>query len=343
MSLHIDIKYVRLISSRLRNFKQKKDYLFNFSCPFCGDSKKKTTKARGYVYSKKGGLFYSCHNCGIGTNAANLIKQVDSSLHQEYILERYKSGESGVSNFKAPTFDIPTPKFGKVQKQKIFEYAEWCDKLQSGHFCLTYIENRKIPKKFYSKLLFTNKYKTFIDELVPNHGKELVNDARLIIPFYNEFDELVAVSGRALETSDFKLKYITVRTQESDKKLIFGMNTVNTKLLVKIVEGPIDSLFLSNCVASCDSNLSNAAKNIQADNKVLIYDNEPRNKEIVGLMKKAIKENHSIVIWPDTIGYKDINEMIQNGMEVSEIENIIEENTFCGINALTKFTFWKKV
>ena len=343
MSLHIDIKYVRLISSRLRNFKQKNNYLFNFSCPFCGDSKKKLTKARGYVFCKKGGLFYTCHNCGMGTNAGNLIKHVDASLHKEYILERYKAGESGVSNFKAPTFDIPSPRFGKLQKQKIFEHAEWCDKLPSGHFCLNYLENRKIPKEQYKNLLFVNKYKTFIDTLIPNHGKELLNDARLVILFYDENDELIAVSGRALETSDFKLKYITVRTKESEKKLIFGMNTVNTKLPVKIVEGPIDSMFLSNCIASSDSNLEGTAKAIYAENKILIYDNEKRNKEIVGLMKKAIKNENNIVIWPDDIPYKDINEMVQNGMTVKEIEKIIEENTFSGLNALTKFTFWKKV
>ena len=343
MSLHIDIKYIRLISSRLRNFKQKKDYLFNFSCPYCGDSKKNLSKARGYVYCKRGGLFYTCHNCGMGTNAGNLIKQIDSSLHKEYILERYKAGESGVSNYKAPTFDFPSPKFGKLDKQKIFEHAEWCDKLPSGHFCLNYLENRKIPKEFYSKLLFANKYKTFIDTLVPNNEKELVDDARLVIPFYNEYNELIAVSGRALETNDFKLKYISIRTKESDKKLIFGMDTVNTNLPVKIVEGPIDSLFLKNCIASCDSSLEKASKEIDAKDKVLIYDNEPRNKEIVNLMKKAIKNYNMIVIWPDTIPYKDINEMIQNGMTAEEIENIIEENTCGGIEALTKFTFWKKV
>jgi transcription elongation factor Elf1 len=84
-----DSKYVRLISSRLRNFKQKKDYLWNFSCPFCGDSQKNKTKARGYVFQKGNNLFYRCHNCGVSTNVGNLIKQVDDSLHKEYVLERY--------------------------------------------------------------------------------------------------------------------------------------------------------------------------------------------------------------------------------------------------------------
>ena len=97
MSLPTDSKYVRLISSRLRNFKQKKDYLWNFSCPICGDSQKNKTKARGYVFPKGNNLFYRCHNCGVSTNVANLIKHVDGALHKEFVLEKYKSGETNNS------------------------------------------------------------------------------------------------------------------------------------------------------------------------------------------------------------------------------------------------------
>ena len=143
MSISVESKYIRLISSRLRNFKQKKDYLWNFSCPICGDSKKNLSKARGYVFQKGTNLFYNCHNCGVGTSLGNLIKQVDPSLYKEFILERYKSGESGFSNFKAPTFDIPAPKFDKLTKEKNLEHAEWVSKLPDEHFCSLYCTNRR--------------------------------------------------------------------------------------------------------------------------------------------------------------------------------------------------------
>jgi transcription elongation factor Elf1 len=343
MSLIIDSKFVRLLSSRLRNFKQKKDYLWNFSCPFCGDSKKNLSKARGYVFAKGNNLFYGCHNCGEGTNVANLVKQVDPSLHQEYTLERYKEGKSNTSNFKATTLNISPPRFDKLAKQKVFEHSEWCDKLPSGHFCLTYLQKRQIPQEYYSKLLFTSKYKQFIDALIPNHGKQLIDDARLIIPFYDVYNNLVAVSGRALENSDKTLRYITIRTVDSDSKLVYGMDKVDLNQTVKIVEGPIDSLFLSNCLASGDANLNLTAKNISADDKILIFDNEPRNKEIVKLMQDAIKSDSYVVIWPDTIQAKDINEMVMSGISNDEIEKIISSNSFSGLEAQTRFTFWKKV
>ena len=343
MSLSIESKYIRLISSRLRNFKQKKNYLWNFSCPICGDSTKNLSKARGYVFQKGTNLFFNCHNCGVGTNLGNLIKQVDPSLHKEYVLERYKSGESGFSNFKSPTFDIPAPRFDKVAKEKHFEHAEWVSKLPSGHFCLVYCTNRRFLSIMVDTLLFTPNYKKFCDALVPNHGKEITADARLVIPFYDKYNTLIGVSGRALENSDYKLRYVTLRTNESQDKLIYGMDKVNTNELVKIVEGPLDSMFLSNCVGSGDSALIQTAKLIDAENKVLIFDNEPRNKEIVKLMEDAIKLSYNVVIWPDTIKEKDINEMVMAGVSPDEIEEIISSNTFTGLRAQMKFVSWKKI
>ena len=332
-----------MISHRLRNFKRKQDYVWNFSCPLCGDSKKNVLKARGYVYKKGNNLFYSCKNCGAGTSVGKLLEQVDGSLYKEYILERYKAGENGNSNFKDPTFNVPSPRFGKLDKPKQFEHAEFCSDLPSGHFCLDYLNNRQIPKEFYSQLLFTSHYKKFIDTLVPNHGKKLVDDARVIIPFYDVYNNLIAVSGRALETNDKTLRYITIRTTDSEEKLVFGMDRVSVHEPVRIVEGPIDSLFVKNCVASGDSSLTTVADNISAGKKVLIFDNEPRNKEIVKLMQESIKSNHHIVIWPNTIEAKDINEMVMSGISPDEIESIISSNTFSGLEAQTKFVFWKKV
>jgi transcription elongation factor Elf1 len=343
MSLHIDNKYIRLVSSRLRNFKQKKENTYQFSCPICGDSKKNLIKARGYVYQKNNDLFYKCHNCGVGTNVGTLIKHVDPSLHKEYVLDRFKSGEINNSNTVSKILQITPTRFDKLKRKTYFEHSEWLSKLPSGHFCLEYASKRQIPLKFYDKLLFTQHYNQFVTTLVPDHGKQLYDDARLVIPFYNEYNELIAVSGRALETSDKTLRYVTIRTNDSEDKLVYGMDRVDLTKPVKIVEGPLDSLFLNNCLASGDANLLLTAKMIDAENKILIFDNEPRNKEIVKMMQDAIRSDHFIVIWPDHMQGKDINEMVMNGLSPDEIESIISSNTFKGLEAQTRFTFWKKV
>ena len=176
----------------------------------------------------------------------------------------------------------------------------------------------------------------------PNHGKQIINDARLVIPFYDENDELIAVSGRALETGDKLLRYVTIRTNESQNKLIYGLDRIKSSEKILLVEGPIDSLFLNNCLASGDANLALTAKDISGD-VTLIFDNEPRNKEIVKMIQSAINLNHNVVIWPNTVTGKDINEMILNGNSPGEIEKIISRNTFNGIEAQLKFNMWKKI
>ena len=340
--LSLDVKYLRLVSSRLRNFKQKKEGLFNFSCPVCGDSKKNLTKARGYAFAKGNDYFYRCHNCGVSTNVGNLIKHIDSTTHKEYVLERYTSGRTNNANSANAVLQISAPKFGKLQKQKVFEHAEWCDKLPNQHFCLEYLKRRQIPKDVYKLLLFTSKYADFVTSIYPEHGKQLINDARLVIPFYDENDDLIAVSGRALETSDNSLRYVTVRTNQSQNKLIYGLDRIKSSEKILLVEGPLDSLFLNNCLASGDANLALTAKEIEGD-ITLIFDNEPRNKEILKMMNKAIDTGHSMVIWPESMEGKDINEMVMSGISPSEISDIISSNTFNGITAKLKFNMWKKL
>ena len=304
--------------------------------------RKNKNKMRGYIYRKDNDLFYKCHNCSAGMSIGNLIKQMDGTIYKEYTLERYKSGEINGANTRTQIFKIPSPRFGKVEAPT-FDTAERCDSLADKHFCKIYLTRRHIPTAFHNKLYFTANFKKFCDEVYPNHGKEITPDARLIIPFFDEYNNLIAVSGRALVTSDEKLRYVTIRTNESEDRLIYGMDRIDLSEPVKIVEGPIDSLFLKNCVASGDSSLSITSKNINSNKKILIFDNEPRNKEIVSLMEKAIKSMNYVVVWPDNIRQKDINEMIMSGISTDEIEAIISNNTFYGLEAITKFVFWKKI
>jgi transcription elongation factor Elf1 len=341
--LHIDSKYVRLISNRLRNFKQKDNYLWNFSCPYCGDSQKNKTKARGYVFQKDVNLLYRCHNCGVSTNVGNLVKHVDPTLHKEYTLENYKEGTLSNANSRSTSVNVPTVRFGKVQKKRAFEHAEWISQLPSGHFCLRYVETRKIPLKHYNKFMFTANYEKFIKAIVPDIDKDISNDARLVIPYYNEYDELIAVTGRALQNADDRLRYVTVRMNDSTTKLMYGMDRLDKDKKVYIVEGQIDSLFLPNAIASGDSALGATSNLFQAKNKILVFDNEPRNKEIVKLMQNAITSDHNIVIWPDNVVGKDINEMVMRGMDPLEIKDIIDSNTINGLAAQLKFNYWKKV
>ena len=210
-------------------------------------------------------------------------------------MEKYKSGESGIKRYENEVINVPSPKFGKVKKENIFEHGEWLNRLAPEHFAVIYATKRCIPTRFHDKLLFTPNYKAFCASLIPDHGKDIVPDARLVIPFYNEYNELIAVSGRALVTSDRTLRYITLRTKDNTDKLVYGLDRVDLTKPVKIVEGPIDSMFLNNCLASGDANLMLVAKDIDCAKKILIFDREPRNKEIVKMMQDDIVTNEKLI------------------------------------------------
>jgi hypothetical protein len=297
---------------------------------------------RGFIFKKGTRMLYHCHNCGASMSIGNLIKSLDATLYHEYTLENYKSGQSNNTSAIKNTVIITPPKFGKVEKQ-YYENAERCDKLPTEHFCLQYLKSRKIPEKHYDKLYYCDNFKKLCEEVHPNHDKVITPDKRLVIPFYDEYDDLIAISGRALEQSDYKLRYVTLRTNDSENKLIYGYDRLKKSEKMLLVEGPIDSLFLNNCLASGDANLSLTAKSINFSNLVLIFDCEPRNKEIVSMIGRAIDDDHNVVIWPDTMVGKDINEFVMNGLSPDEIEDIISNNTFSGVQAKLKFNMWKKI
>ena len=343
MSLQIDLKYIHLLRSRFEKFQRKHDYLFNCRCPLCGDSKKNKSKMRGYFYRKGDEMFYRCHNCAASMGMANFVSLLDGMLHKEYLLDRYKTGERKVRSTVQKTVQVKSARFEKMEKSVSYENATRCDRLPAGHFCIDYLTKRQIPVDKYSLLYYTDNYKKFVDEIYPTHGKILTEDKRLVIPMYDEYNALISVSGRALETSDNKLRYVVVRTNEDKNKLIYGLDRIILSEKVLLVEGQLDSLFLNNCLASGDANLALTANSVKAKDIVLVFDNEPRNKEILSLMKGAIKDGCKIVIWPNTMVGKDINEFVMNGMTPTEVQSIINLNTFTGIQAQLKFNMWKRV
>ena len=340
MSIFIDRTFLLRVSAKLPKFTQKKPDLYNFRCPICGDSSKHKTKARGYVYAKKGNYFYMCHNCGASMSFYNFLDKVDPAILQEYALERYKNGEDGKANYKKPDFEIAknTPKFKtRVPLPSI-------QSLPEGHFAKEYVLNRKIPDAYLSSLYYAEDFKKFVeaDMKISKDGlKE--DDPRLIIPFYDSEKNLVAFQGRALGES--KLRYITVKLDDDNHK-IFGLDRIvldDEDKDVYITEGPIDSMFLDNAVATADSNLKAAEKAIPKTKMVLVFDNEPRNKDICKMMEQAIEEHFKIVIWPEMIEEKDINEMVLSGFSPDEIQDIISKNTFQNLRAKIEFINWKKV
>ena len=345
MSIYIDRKYLLLVSSRLRNFKQKKDDLFNFSCPFCGDSKKNKLKSRGYIYRKNNDYFYICHNCSVSTTFSKFLNNIDLEYFRQYSLDRYLDGETGTANYKKPVIKL----VGRTMFDKVFvkksvkliknDKCQTINSLSDGHYAKEYIRKRMIPEKFWDEIFFTEKYKDLLDEMFPNHGKDNIpNDDRIVLFYTNQNAEITNVSGRAL--SETNVRYCTVKI--TDEKKLFGMHRLSFDDKIYVLEGQFDSFFIPNSIASGDSNLGGVAQSLNNKECVLVFDNEPRNKEIVKQINRAIEDGYNVTLFPDAVPYKDINDMIINGMSADEIKKIIDDNTYQGLTAKIKFIEWKK-
>jgi transcription elongation factor Elf1 len=334
---YIDIKYLNLLSSRLPKFKRKSGDLFNFRCPHCGDSKKSSSKARGFVYLKKNNMFFKCHNCGVGQTLGNLIKFLDPTMYKEYVFERFKDGR--VESEK-PEFDFTPSKIlkSKTANEKELDSLKRFDQLVVTHPARKFIFDRLIPKEHWDKFFFCPNFLEWTNSIIPNKFPSLQYDhPRVVIPFYDRAGNFFAFQGRAFGKE--QPKYITIKFDETKQK-IYGLDRINLNKPVMITEGPIDSLFLDNALALAGAD---AVVNIQHEQCTMIFDNEPRNEHIVNRMKTAVDKKFNLVIWPESLKYKDINDMIIAGMSSAKVSSLIHSSTYCGLEAHQHINNWKRI
>ena len=166
------------------------------------------------------------------------------------------------------------------------------------------------------------------------------DDPRVVIPFFDESGELVGISGRAI--NDSPLRYLTMRFLD-DVPLIYNIDKVDKSKTIYVTEGPIDSLFLPNAISVGGSDFKKIDDSIK-ENAILIYDNEPRNTEILKKINEVIDLGWSVCIWDDrrVSDIKDINDMVLNGLSQDEIVDIITSNTYSGLSAKVKLKEYAK-
>ena len=321
----IDSKYIGLVSSRLQKFKRVRANLYNFRCPICGDSQKHKNKARGYFYQVKTNTNYKCHNCGASLSFNNFLKQIDTTLHKQYVMEKFKEGHAGGRNFvvEEPKFEFKKPVFRKkLDLPRASEVA----------IAREYLEKRKLdPTKFF----FTNKFKQWTNTHKQTFDNITRDESRIVIPLYDVDNNLIGFQGRSLGPNS--VKYITVMINEEAPK-IYGLDRIKTEKPIYVLEGPFDSTLVENSVAMCGSDIDIGT--FGWSDYIWVFDNEPRNREINNRISKVIDRGDKVVIWPQNIEEKDINDMVLGGHDV---KNVLESNTFSGLKAKLKFNSWKKI
>jgi hypothetical protein len=328
MSAYLDQKYINLVSTSLEMFKWKKINLANCRCPICGDSENNKKKARGYFFVSNNTYFYKCHNCGASHNVYKFLELVSPALFKEYCLEQFKEKNQN-TKFVVETVsqEVKTPNI-KLSYDKL-------ENLSANHKAIEFVIKRKIPKQHWNKIGYVEHFANFAKEI--NSSYDLIDDERIIIPIYNEHNQIIGAQGRAFGKT--KPKYVTLKCDQTIK-LIYGMNTVNKSKPIFVVEGPLDSLFLPNAIACLGSgNFLEIREKFPTQDLIFVLDNEPRNKEVVNVYNTLIENGEKICIFPNHIKEKDINDMVLNNLSPCDI---IRDNTYQKAAATIAFNSWRK-
>lgn len=347
-NLFLELKYARMLGSSIERWKVKNNSPFhgNGRCKVCGDSAKSKTLCRFHVREYSGACFVSCFNCGYSTNLIGYLKTFHPSLYSDFVFETYRVIDNDKplikSVSKSVVIDdsdlIPIKKPTKGLNLLDLPYVSDMDKDSA---VARYVAARELPEyPFQYAQNFYSFSSQFNSEL--SSGKR--DEARLIIPFFDRSGNVFAYQGRDLSGRS-PLKYITITVNPKIPK-IFGVDRVDFKKPLTIVEGPIDSLFLTNCLASVNASLVATANKllsvVKKQDITLVFDNEPRNVVILKMYSSALADGYKVCIWPkECKNKKDINQMVLEGISSGEISEIIDKNSFSNLMGQIKFSDWR--
>lgn len=356
----LEQKYMNMLGSQLRNFSQKGPDLWNFSCPYCGDSKIKKNKARGYIFQRGNKYFFHCHNGCPGTNIESFFSYINPDIYNQYKSEKFKQNPK-------QQFQVSKPKTIVLANNPLSKLSR-VSELPANHSCKKYIISRQIPTEYHHRLYYCDQFMHWTNTIIPGKFSDsaLVHEnSRLIIPFLDKNNNMFGYQGRALDPSD-ELRYISIMI-DAEKPHLFGLDTVNVNQRFYAFEGPIDSMFIENSVASLGSRIDLALDRLDfpKQNCVIVYDNQPRNLEVVKNMLHAVRRGFNICIWPTSPDEKqDINSLVlsevPSGLVLeqlprtyvktdliksigSRIKELIDSRTYSSLQAELEIAHWRRV
>jgi transcription elongation factor Elf1 len=335
-------KYIGIVSPRLEKFKRKGSNLYNFRCPVCGDSENNQNKARGYIYQKEGKMMFHCHNCGATMGIPNFIKMIDVNVYNEYQLEKLQDRKTPEQDeYEKFIEKMKTPVF---MKTGILKGLKKVSQLHHDNPIKKFVVERKIPNEYHARLFACPNFMHYVNNIVPDKFSAAAlakDETRLLIPFLDADKSVHAFQGRSLR-GPAKVKYLTIILR-SDVPKLYGLDTLDRSKRIYVVEGPIDSMFISNAVATAGGDLVSSISSLNKSNVVIVYDNEPRSKETYKKLDKAIMQGYSVCIWPENLEHKDINDMVLAGLTSEFIKYIIDQNTYKDLAAKLALQKWSKV
>lgn len=308
---------------------------YEAGCPICREGSSWGKKRRSYYLVEKNAI--CCHNCGWYSKPLKWIQEV-SGMSMDEIFSESK-------NFDILPLDV-------LQEDNIQPKPKETDKLPKDSINLfdsqqvDYYKDEKVVQEAV-KVIKDRKLDTAINR-PPTLWISLsdkVHKNRLVIPFYNQNNEIVFYQTRTVLKNDLKL-YPKYLSKVNSEKALYGLNKITHDVdSIFITEGPIDAFFLKNGTAVCgiQDNSSNMFTKFQEEqlasfklfNRIWVLDSQWQDIASRKKTKKLIELGETVFIWPEKMGrnFKDINEycVIKNLDFIDT--RFIQEHSFSGIKA----------
>ena len=219
----------------------KYNHTYNGCCPICKEGDSWGKKKRFYYIPKKE-LAY-CHNCGYSKKPLTFISDVTNKNLNDIVKE-------------IKEFEVEADVIIKEQEKEVIikndtSLPDDCINLFDNNQVNYYKDNNIV--KLALEVIKSRRLDKGINK--PDALYVTLNDRvhknRLILPFYDKDRKIIFYQSRGLTKKDLfeRPKYLSKMNSE---RSLYGIHNIDVNLdNVFIFEGPIDSYFVSNGIATC--------------------------------------------------------------------------------------------
>ena len=294
-------------------------YRMNFRCNVCGDSQDKKHVKRGFLlfnHGKNNERYWvykcqrpTCQACEKAWGAERWLKFTDPFLFNCYENELKQCNRDDghadairdkIEKMRAlKELEFVNDAIKKLeQEKKDIKFFKPILKGETDLFkdAIVYCEKRKLP------------YERWKEFFVATGGKY---QNRLIIPFFDDENKIHYWQGRHLYGHEPKYLNRTVDKSEA----IYNFHHINKTQPVVVLEGPFDSMFVENAIATLGLSLAEKMQDqIDKLDAYYLFDNDEAGNVKA---RKFLKAGKFVFLWKDflkemklTKDVKDINDAI---------------------------------
>lgn len=272
-----------------------------------------------------------CLKCHYSASFSFFLKQQSGWLYKDYVKEFYRE-KRGICEEQTPaSVDPPaTTEALPAGLEPLTEYA------------LKYLKDRYIED--VSDIYYVFNYTKFVNTLIPGKYSHIPDqDERVVFPLRNRHNQIVGYQGRTMGQSS--IRYLTCKIVEN-AELCYGINRIDTRKPIFLVEGIFDALSIDNAIAGLNASppidMVMRELGVGYSDLIVVLDNEKRNMEIVKQYRRiADKEQLGLFIWPKQwSGYKDLNDLRKDYTMEEIVENIKRHTYRKKLEKTVKVAIW---